>query len=677
MGGFAVPFMRLRRGAIAVTRKWFTGPEYSASDGSKPAVIADFEKGRYALPALGPELLPFPNFTSSTDYALSQASITNGILTVNSPDGSYAGISIPIPTTPGKMYAVTATIASVTSGGATVAVAGEGYSTPVGTTTWIYTAKQTATTFSLKRNSGATLFTATMFSVKEVLLGEAGPELISDGNFASGASWTLNQPGTSVATISGETLNLTGDGTNPASADHSFPVEAGETYTLIFQSLLNSGSVLIGTAQGGGQIISLSIVAGAWNLHSFVAPSTGTLWLRFARVGTGSATTIDNVSIRRWMPNPVLRDAAFEEIIAFQTANTVERTYIGSDGLEKPDPGANKPRFDHSTGTRGLLIENGAMNILTSGNVHSYARMTLTTGISDPAGGTSARRYTVTGSDPLIQVTLGVSPAGKTYVFTFWMRVVDNPGGNALRARILSYGNTGTEQVHDVDIDISTSWRRYTYIRTFPGGMVSTATNFRVDPFDGNGGGTDSPTVGASVDTFGWDVKEATFATSRVPTSGAAVSRLVETARFTHFVEMLAGRPSLTVNIDAVALDPNLTEKTFVGGLSIDTALIRSSGAANNRIIGILGSGNISQDRPVATSFATRFRAARSGDSQRQEISIDGLAPVGAAATIPSRSPIYLGRRDGVTSQFGDGVYYQFRLYPLRLTSGALQGLSA
>lgn len=37
---------------------WWESSEYIASDNSRPTIISDFEKGRYAIPMFGPEILP-------------------------------------------------------------------------------------------------------------------------------------------------------------------------------------------------------------------------------------------------------------------------------------------------------------------------------------------------------------------------------------------------------------------------------------------------------------------------------------------------------------------------------------------------------------------------------------------------------------------------------------------
>jgi hypothetical protein len=127
--------------------------------------------------------------------------------------------------------------------------------------------------------------------------------LILNGDFAAAATgdpatgWALKTPavGTETMTISGGTLNLTGDGTNGAYADQSFPTVPGRQYVITQTTGTFAINVNVGTSQGGSQLISANTPGVGTASMSFVATST-TTWLRYLRVAAGTVT-IDNVSV--------------------------------------------------------------------------------------------------------------------------------------------------------------------------------------------------------------------------------------------------------------------------------------------------------------------------------------------------------------------------------------------
>lgn len=126
-----------------------------------------------------------------------------------------------------------------------------------------------------------------------------GRNLLVNGTFSDSSGWTLKSAavGTETMTISGGTLNLTGDGTNSAYADQSFTTVIGTLYVLTFTVSGNQlGSAFVGTTQGGTGMLNQSNTGTGTISYSFVATAT-TSWLRLGRTAAGLAT-IDNVSVR-------------------------------------------------------------------------------------------------------------------------------------------------------------------------------------------------------------------------------------------------------------------------------------------------------------------------------------------------------------------------------------------
>jgi hypothetical protein len=119
--------------------------------------------------------------------------------------------------------------------------------------------------------------------------------LLGQSNLISGA-WSLSVSGTATATESpAGTLNLTGDGTNGAVADHSMVTEAGRTYC-VTASISAAVFAYVGAAQGSVSIINgLSLSAGT-KVFYFVATGA-TSWIRFFR-GPATVAVISGISAK-------------------------------------------------------------------------------------------------------------------------------------------------------------------------------------------------------------------------------------------------------------------------------------------------------------------------------------------------------------------------------------------
>ena len=114
-------------------------------------------------------------------------------------------------------------------------------------------------------------------------------------------------------------------------------------------------------------------------------------------------------------------------------------TRINSSGLVEI-VNANLPRFDYDPVTlapKGLLIEEARTNIaLQSANFNTgfwgLTSASLTTGITDPAGGTSAATLTATSANGLIQQPQS-GVATSAYSASFWIKRRTGTGQISLR----------------------------------------------------------------------------------------------------------------------------------------------------------------------------------------------------------------------------------------------------
>jgi hypothetical protein len=288
-------------------------------------------------------------------------------------------------------------------------------------------------------------------SVKEVILTPTGrtygPELIDNGDFSAAAvvapnygdGWVLVTAGTSTATISGGTLNLTGDGTNTALADQTIVTVAGQTYEMTFTvgtAIFTNGGMAVGTSQGGSQLAVMTNAATV-GTHTIKFQATGTTtWIRFFKVAA-TLTTIDNVSIKNLTAIGTYpkRSATFNEFFAFTAASTTARTTTAQDGTFKQ-------MQQMYAGLGGMNLLQRSQELATA---WSAANITITSdNTTAPDGTMTAERVVPTTTNGVHIVSQVASILSGYYTFSVYAKAA---GYNWLQLR-LNWSATGLGRVY-------------------------------------------------------------------------------------------------------------------------------------------------------------------------------------------------------------------------------------
>ncbi|HDK8696442.1 TPA: hypothetical protein PVA50_004775 [Aeromonas hydrophila] len=283
-------------------------------------------------------------------------------------------------------------------------------------------------------------------------------------------------------------------------------------------------------------------------------------------------------------------------------------TYIGKDGQLKT-AAANEPRFEKE----GLLIEGQSVNIVTNSNVFTpYGTgATKVDNQPGPFGANDATRIDTVNAYTGTNQTLPSSLVdGAVYTTSVWLRGA--VGGEAVRIGIHN-------STVGLGVTLTTEWKRYSITQTR---FAGTNSAFVIQAVNAT----------TSFFVYGAQLEALPFASSYIPTAGAAVTRAADKA-WLNVAGNLIPLSVIALEFNSIAPSsfyqaPNLTRYIVQAGdgtgitayLGRFTTQFEDSGAAQGAII--------QQGRIVVVGGVSGGKATiRSGAALSSGLAIKGFKP--------------------------------------------------
>ena len=389
-----------------------------------------------------------------------------------------------------------------------------------------------------------------------------GPELVTNGDFATDSDWNKEtgwtiSGGNLIATnVSGTAAYQTGNG-----------LVNNKLYKVQFEiTEYTNGSV--GLRAGTGATLQTFSSIGVHFVYMVVS---GALQVRFDVIGT-TTLKVDNVSVKEAL------NADFDF-----TRNS-SATRVGSNGLIQ-DVASNLPRIDYTGGVGSWKFEPQSTNqLLSSNNLTSnwsLVDVTAEYGFLSPDGTNNASKLTATGTDP--------------YAFAYSQNITsqDYTGSAYIKGIGSSIGQTGKiwiiiDNVYFLQrvFTITGDWQRVSITEQL-GVTVSNFLYMRLDLPDSN------PVIGEQVLVWGAQLENLLYPTSIIPTSGSATTRLADAANNAGSSNLINSTEGvLYAEISALADDSTNRQMTLSDGTNTNRLVLKYDNQSNiiqsfNRVGGV------------------------------------------------------------------------------------------
>lgn len=360
------------------------------------------------------------------------------------------------------------------------------------------------------------------------------------------------------------------------------------------------------------------------------------------------------------------QSATFAQWFAFTASSTAARTYTDNAGVIKNDLAADAPRLTYANGRRQLRLEDQRTNLaLRSQDFANSAwvknDLSAATLVAAPDGTLTGHRYTCLLSDASLSQVFTPS-AAVNHTNSIWLRV---PSGTWNLDIYLI--RTASGVITSKTAALTTAWQRF----DLTGSLPDTSTHqFQI------GGGT-TWANGVAVEVWGAQFEAGAFASDYIPTTTAAVTRAIETARLSPLLEAILQRSAASVVVRADLSNHTQNNKRFVGSESVTTLLYARRNAGNNQAATFNNPTELYATPGGSTSMDDPTGIAMGWDTSGRSVTGNGGTVASDANQPGARTKVYLARsEDYVSLEYGDGYYDFVGVSPERLTDTQLQALA-
>ena len=384
-----------------------------------------------------------------------------------------------------------------------------------------------------------------------------GPELVN--------SWT-NKDFSSFASNGSNITQMVSSGSgNNCYSSVSFT--SGKTYELKFtssQSITAQIRISLNINLTSAQVVLSNPTSGSNSI--IFTPTSNYVYIGFYAPGSFTDTQISAFSLRE------KTDADFDF-----TRNSLA-TRVGSNGLIQT-VASNIPRIDYTGGVGSWKFEPQRTNLVTqsnnltlgwSGFAFGGGNMSLNYGFLSPDGSNNATRLTYTntsaGSGGALLTSNITLVANTVYTISFYAKHVS--GTKQIRVDLRNSASAG---VIGSSFTLTNQWKKYSHTVTNDN---ATARGVQIRIIDSEFAGN------RVFDMWGVQLEQSSFATSIIPTSGSAVTRLQDVATG-------SGSSGLISSTEGT-----LYAEIDIKSISSGTFLCLSDGSSSNRVIFGFSSGS-------------------------------------------------------------------------------------
>jgi hypothetical protein len=356
-----------------------------------------------------------------------------------------------------------------------------------------------------------------------------GSEEVTDGNFPSGTTaWSFGggwSLGVGVAEANGSTST-----SNLLTQD--LGLVATKTYTISFSSNRVGGTLFVknGTLYSSGTIYTLNTGTGL-EVQTFTVTSPSSSAIGFYAYNYEG--TIDNVSVKEVITN-------------------------------------NVPRIDYTSGCGKLLLEPQRTNIALRSEEFSNASSwvlansgTITANTTISPDGTQTADTLNAGANSAQVQQHRTDTSGAVYTVSIWVKRITGTGNVFLRAVVNA----------DTLIAVTSDWQRFTAT------VTSTTTTIRI--------GVKLATSGDAVAIWGGQVELGSYATSYIPTTTTAVTRLADAASKTGISSLINSTEGVLYGEIAALYDDGTNRGIAISDGTSSNRVYVSYTTTTNQITGV------------------------------------------------------------------------------------------